>query len=463
MARSAEYRGCRLAPRGPLRSSVMALTPQDPWPAPLASRPVTARIAVPGSKSQTNRALVLAALAHGPSHVIGALYARDTALMIDALCALGTDISTEPGRISGTIDCRVTPMTSHSGDSSDALSIDVGLAGTVMRFVPPMAALTTASVTFDGDERSRERPLGPMLAAMRDLGIEVTDDKGFLPATVTGFGRVPGGDVRIDASTSSQFVSGLLLSGARFDRGLHLTHVGAHLPSQPHIDMTIAMLAEHGVTVHRSGSPEHPTWHIEPGPIAALDRTIEPDLSNAAPFLVAALVTAGRVEIPDWPAHTTQAGDRLRELLRHMGARVERDGGAIVLVGTNEVRGIEVNLHDVGELAPVIAAAAALATSPSHLTGIGHLRGHETDRLAALAEMIGDLGGDVECGEDDLRITPRPLRGATVSSYGDHRMATAAAVLGLRTPGVFVRDIATTTKTLPDFPGMWSNMLEQRA
>ncbi len=415
---------------------------------------------MPGSKSATNRALVLAALANGPSRIIGALDARDTSLMIDALTALGAIITATSGRVDGTLDCHVTPATAP-GDST--LTIDVGLAGTVMRFVPPMAALSRAKVTFDGDERARERPLGPMLVAMKNLGITVNDADGHLPATIDGTGRIAGGDVRIDASASSQFVSGLLLSAARFDSGLQLTHIGAHLPSQPHIDMTIEMLAEHGVTVHRSGSPEHPTWHVEPGPIAAVDRIIEPDLSNAAPFLVAGLITGGRIRIPDWPEHTTQAGDRLRDLLAQMGAHIERDPGGLTLSGPDEVRGLVADLHDVGELAPVIAAAAALATTPSHLTGIGHLRGHETDRLAALAEMIAELGGEVEFGDDDLRITPRPLHGGTVSSYGDHRMATAAAVLGLRTPDVWIRDIATTRKTLLDFPGMWIDMLEQRA
>ena len=415
---------------------------------------------MPGSKSATNRALVLAALANGPSRIIGALDARDTSLMIDALTALGAIITATPGRVDGTLDCHVIPATAP-GDST--LTIDVGLAGTVMRFVPPMAALSRAKVTFDGDERARERPLGPMLVAMKNLGITVTDADGHLPATIDGTGRIAGGDVRIDASASSQFVSGLLLSAARFDSGLQLTHIGAHLPSQPHIDMTIEMLAEHGVTVHRSGSPEHPTWHVEPGPIAAIDRIIEPDLSNAAPFLVAGLITGGHIRIPDWPEHTTQAGDRLRDLLAQMGAHIERDPGGLTLSGPDEVLGLVADLHDVGELAPVIAAAAALASTPSHLTGIGHLRGHETDRLAALAEMITELGGEVEFGDDDLRITPRPLHGGTVSSYGDHRMATAAAVLGLRTPDVWIRDIATTRKTLLDFPGMWTDMLEQRA
>lgn len=433
---------------------------------------MSARVAVPGSKSQTNRALILAALATAPSRISGALQARDTALMIEALITLGARIDTQPGRIAGTLDCRVDPIapSAEQLDRQHVISditfeevLDVGLAGTVMRFLPPVAALTRMRITLDGDPRARERPLGPMLDALRDLGVDVTDAAGFLPVCIRGTGHVEGGEVRMDASASSQFVSGLLLSAPRFDRGLRLTHIGAHLPSQPHIDMTIAMLADHGVEVQRSGSPEHPTWHVGHGPITAIDRAIEPDLSNAAPFLVAALVTGGRVRIPEWPEHTTQAGDHLRGLLQAMGAQVERDREGLTLTGTGEVRGLQADLQEIGELAPVLAAAAALASSPSHLTGIGHLRGHETDRLAALAEMIGTLGGDVVAGEDDLRITPRPLHAGTVSSYGDHRMATAAAVLGLVTPGVLIHDIATTSKTLADFPGMWQNMLEQDA
>jgi 3-phosphoshikimate 1-carboxyvinyltransferase len=432
------------------------------WPAPVASSPIDAVVAVPGSKSATNRALVLSALSDGPSAITGALEARDTRLMITALRTLGAVLETTPGRIAGTIDCRIEPLTTASR-SLDPLAIDVGLAGTVMRFVPPVAALTENTTTLDGDARARVRPLGPVLTALRDLGVDLDDNGGFLPTTIHGHGHVTGGHVEIDASASSQFVSGLLLSGARFDRGLALTHIGAHLPSQPHIDMTTAMLAEHGVVVERSGSPEHPTWHITAGPVTAVDRSIEPDLSNAAPFLVAALVAGGRVHIPEWPRNTTQAGDRLRDLLGHMGAAIELDDRGLTLSSTGAVHGIDVDLHEVGELAPVLAAAAALADSPSHLTGIGHLRGHETDRLAALEEMITALGGNIEAGEDDLRIRPATLHGATVSSYADHRMATAAAVLGLRTPGVLVEDIATTQKTLPDFPGMWAAMLGRGA
>jgi 3-phosphoshikimate 1-carboxyvinyltransferase len=332
-----------------------------------------------------------------------------------------------------------------------------------MRFVPPMAALADSVITFDGDERARERPLGPMLNAMRDLGVHIEDTRGFLPLSIHGSGHVSGGEVRIDASASSQFVSGLLLTAARFDRGLHLTHIGAHLPSQPHIEMTLAMLADHDVLVRRSGSVEHPTWHVAAGEIAAIDRRIEPDLSNAAPFLAAAMVTSGEVTICDWPSHTTQAGDYLRTIFSAMGAEVFNNDTSLTLRMAGAPHGIDIDLHEVGELAPVIAAVCAAADSPSHLHGIGHLRGHETDRLAALTDVLNAVGCVTTSDEDGLFITPGPLHGATLDSYGDHRMATAAAVLGLVAHNVLVNDIATTTKTMPDFVGMWTSLVEQSA
>lgn len=418
----------------------------------MATGPVSARVRVPGSKSATNRALVLAALASGPSTISQALAARDTRLMAEALMRLGVAIE-ETGRDSvGNVDWAVTP-----GPLRGPATTDVGLAGTVMRFLPPLAALATGRIDFDGDPRARERPLGPMLEALRALGVIVTDAQGYLPISIEGTGSVRGGSVDIDASASSQFVSGLLLSAARFDDGLTLRHTGRSLPSLPHIAMTLHMLAEHGV--HVDFDAERATWRLAPTPIVPRNRVIEPDLSNAGPFLAAAVATSGSVKVPGWPRHTTQAGDDLRGLLAQMGAQVHLDDEGLTVTGTGEIRGIDVDLGQVGELTPVVAALAALATSPSHLRGIGHLRGHETDRLAALAEMLGAFGAHVDASADALHITPGALHGATVSSYGDHRMATAAAVIGLVVPGVRIEDIATTGKTLPDFPGMWHAML----
>lgn len=428
------------------------VTEVQTWPAPVAPGPVRATVRVPGSKSATNRALVLAALASGPSTIRRALAARDTRLMVDALRQLGVAIDQVDSDVEGNVDWTVSPAPLRG-----PARIDVGLAGTVMRFVPPLAALATGRVDFDGDPRARERPLGPMLDALRALGVAVSDAQGFLPVSIEGTGAVRGGAVDIDASASSQFVSGLLLSAARFDEGLTLRHTGRSLPSLPHIAMTLHMLGEHGA--HADFDAERATWHLAPAVLAPQDRVIEPDLSNAGPFLAAALATAGTVTIPGWPAHTTQAGDDLRGLLVQMGAHAHLDAGGLTVTGSGEIRGIDVDLGQVGELTPVIAALAALASSPSHLHGIGHLRGHETDRLAALAEMLGALGARIDASADALRITPGALRGATVSSYGDHRMATAAAVIGLVVPGVRIEDIATTGKTLPDFPGMWHAML----
>ena len=424
------------------------------WPAPLAEGSIDAVVTVPGSKSATNRALVLAALADGPSTIADGLLARDTALMVAALVQLGIGID-QVGVGDGNATWRVSP-----GPLVAAGRIDVGLAGTVMRFVPPVAALATGTTDFDGDPRARERPLGPMISALRDLGVSCTDTGGFLPLRIDGTGSVRGGAVDIDASASSQFVSGLLLSGARFDEGLTLTHTGRSLPSQPHIAMTLHMLAEHGV--HVDFDAERTTWTLSPQPIAAIDRAIEPDLSNAGPFLAAAVATGGTVTVPGWPRHTTQAGDHLRGLLAQMGASVTLDDDGLTVTGPESIRGVDVDLADVGELTPVVAALCALADSPSQLRGIAHLRGHETDRLAALVEMITAFGGAARETPDGIAIEPTALHGATVSSYDDHRMATAAAVIGLVVAGVHVTGMDATTKTLPDFPGMWQRMLAGR-
>ncbi len=446
-----------------------ARSSSDSWPAPVALGPVHARVVLPGSKSVTNRALVLAALADGPATIRGALMARDSVLMVTALTQLGTrieQISQDPQTLNA--DLRVIPASiqqrkdASSLPTSAAINIDVGLAGTIMRFLPAAAALHAGTISMDGDPRSRQRPLGPMLSALTQLGVDIDSANGCLPLTIHGRAHVPGGAATIDASSSSQFVTGLLLSAARFDQGLQLTHSGSHLPSRPHIDMTLHMLAEHSVSVLESGPTRAPTWQVLPGPIKAIDRTIEPDLSNAAAFLAAAMVTGGEITIADWPTQTTQAGDALRDLLSRMGATVTRLGTDLHLQGPRTIRALDADLGEVGELAPVLAALCALAEGPSRLHGIGHLRGHETDRIAALIDLITTLGGDARELSDGLQIQPRPLHGTVVDSYQDHRMATAAAVLGLQVPGIEIINIATTAKTLPDFPRMWNTMLAAR-
>ncbi|HEX2308764.1 MAG TPA: 3-phosphoshikimate 1-carboxyvinyltransferase [Jatrophihabitantaceae bacterium] len=415
------------------------------WPAPHASGPVRAVVRLPGSKSQTNRALLLASIADGPSRISAPLMARDTQLMRAALTGLGVSITD----VDGGLIVRPGPLT--------GASVDTGLAGTVMRFVPPVAALASGVSHFDGDPEARRRPMAPLLDGLRQAGVEVDDGgRGRLPFSVRG-GQVPGGMVSIDASSSSQFLSALLLAGARYDKGIEVRHVGAApVPSAPHVAMTVAALRDRGVEVD-DGQPD--VWRVASSALAARDETVEPDLSNAAPFLAAALVTGGTVEVPSWPARTTQAGDALRGLLADFGAEVLLDDSGLTVTGPGVVHGIDVDLNAVGELTPVIAAVAALADAPSRLRGIGHLRGHETDRLAALAADLTGLGGAVREERDRLTITPRPLHGGMWRAFADHRTAQAGAVVGLAVPGVEIDDISTTTKTLPDFPGMWMAML----
>lgn len=415
----------------------------DVWPAPTASVPVDATVALPGSKSITNRALVLAALAGGPSTIRGPLRARDSQLMVGGLRALGVSVD-DAGA-----DWTVLPAALAKA------SVDVGNSGTVLRFLPALAGLASGPVAFDGDPRARERPMRPMLQALQALGARL-EGAGGLPFTVHGAGRVAGGEVTLDASASSQFVSGLLLSGACYDHGVVVGHAGPPLPSLPHIAMTVAMLRAAGVAVDDS-TPSR--WQVAAGRVRPVDVEVEPDLSNAAPFLAAALVTGGRVTIAGWPAETTQPGAALPELLAAMGAKVTLDADGLTVAGMGTVHGIDADLRDVSELAPVLAAVAAVADSPSRLRGIAHMRGHETDRLAALAKELGSLGPRVAQTDDGLVITPAPLHGGVFATYDDHRLATAAAVLGLVVPGVQVVDVATTDKTLPGFVARWDEML----
>jgi 3-phosphoshikimate 1-carboxyvinyltransferase len=426
------------------------LTTPGPWPAPTASGPLSATLQLPGSKSLTNRELVLSALADSPSLLRAPLHSRDTALMIEALRSLGVGIEEVDGGGAFGPDLLITP-----GELVGSASIDCGLAGTVMRFLPPVAALALGPVSFDGDTAARGRPMRTTIDSLRTLGVDVTDDgRGTLPFSLFGTGTVAGGAIEIDASASSQFVSGLLLAAPRFENGLTLTHSGEHLPSLAHIEMTIACLAARGVTVE---SPTPGVWVVPAGPIGGREIDIEPDLSNAGPFLGAALVAGGSVTISGWPASTTQVGAELITILRDMGGTVSLDGDALTVTGTGAVHGI--TLDNASELAPTIAAIAALADSETVLTGIAHLRGHETDRLAALAAEINGLGGDVTETADGLVIQPAVLQGGLWHSYADHRMATAGAIIGLAVAGVEVDDIATTAKTLPQFVELWTELL----
>ncbi|SER27437.1 3-phosphoshikimate 1-carboxyvinyltransferase [Lentzea xinjiangensis] len=414
------------------------------WSAPGAAGPVHSTVPVPGSKSITNRVLVLAALADEPSTVHAPLRSRDTVLMASALSSLGVLFA---DREDGGWD--VTP-----GLLRGPADVDCGLAGTVMRFLPPAAALAEGEIRFDGDPQARTRPMGAVLDALRGLGAEVDGDA--LPFTMRGTGSVPGGEVTIDASGSSQFVSGLLLSGARYDKGVTVRHAGKPVPSLPHIDMTVQTLRAAGVRVD-TGTAD--VWHVEPGVIGARTWHVEPDLSNATVFLAAAAVTGGEVTVPGWPAVTTQPGDAVRGILERMGCEVALSDAGLTVRGPEKLAGLDVDLRDESELTPTVAALAALAEGRTVIRGVAHIRGHETDRIAALVNEINALGGNATETEDGLVIDPAPLRGGLWKAYADHRMATAGAIIGLVVPGVEVDDIGSTTKTIPDFPGMWDAML----
>jgi 3-phosphoshikimate 1-carboxyvinyltransferase len=376
------------------------------------------------------------------------LDARDTSLMRAGLRALGVEIIEDGDQ------WQVLPPTSFTGD----VTIDCGLAGTVMRFLPPLALLAAGPVHFDGDEQAYARPMAPLLDALAALGAEVTSDGSTLPFTVAG--RATADSVTLDASSSSQFVSALLMVGARLPHGLQVRHAGPPLPSLPHIAMTVAMLRERQVRVS-AAEPHH--WVVSPGPLAPHEVTIEPDLSNAAPFVAAAAVTGGAVTIPDWPGSTSQPGEAIPDILAAFGAEPSFDEHGLTVRGTDHLHGVDLDLSAASELTPVVAALAALADGTSHLRGIAHIRGHETDRLAALATELERLGGHANETDDGLTIHPRLLGGNVWRTYADHRMAHAGAVLGLVVPDIELDDIGCTAKTMPEFPGLWQSMIDAAA
>ena len=486
-----------------MSDAAVQLSPGD-WPAPLAPASSEAAgkkalVHIPGSKSLTNRYLLLAALADSPSYLRAPLHSRDSALMIEALRQLGAGVELVPTDSPFGPDVKVTPLNFAQASSAQAqadstqpqaVSIECGLAGTVMRFVPALAALLPGEFAFDGDPHARQRPMGPVLEGLRQLGVQVECEQGenALPfvlrspglASAEGVSEAP--VVRIDASTSSQFVSALLLMAPRLPQGMVLVHEGSSVPSIPHIQMTVEALRQMGIRVqehypiqdNKAEGGEY-RWTVHPGSFPGFEMTIEPDLSNAGPFLAAAVVTGESVTIPHWPAPaadssagTTQVGDMWRELLPALGTRVHYAEGQLTVTGPAQLPegDFSFDLSAGGELAPTMAAACAFVKGRVELTGIAHLRGHETDRLAALAAEINRLGGSAHDTADSLVIeapipaTPEAQQ-VLARTYDDHRMATFAAIIGLRRPNVVVQNVATVAKTMPEFTAMWEDMLAQ--
>lgn len=439
------------------------------WAAPTAFAPLAGRVEVPGSKSMANRALVLAGLANGPSQISGLPTSRDTSLMIDALTGLGVAIESrpEPGRASITVDVYPPNMWRGGGD------IDAGLAGTVMRFVPPLALLANQPTHFHGDARASWRPMGPLLDALGQLGANVENDNGkparALPFKLTpppGWATLPDssktpaqmGPITIDASASSQFVSGLLLAATHYPGGLDLRHIGDAVPSRPHIDMTIAMLADRGVHV---AEPEPNHWLVPAQMPRAKATAIEPDLTNAAVFLAGAAVAEGWAEVANWPTNSTQPGAMVADIIVAFGGWAKRGNGVLRVGADRPLRAVDIDLSACGELTPVVAGLAAVANGVSRLSGIGHIRGHETDRLAAIADALGAVGVTVEIDSDDLVIFGgQPRHPGLVEARGDHRLVHLGALLGLVTPGVIIDDVAAVAKTMPDFTSRWAGFLQ---
>lgn len=446
---------------------MVTMTAEETWAAPQADGPLDATVTIPGSKSLSNRYLILAALGSCPVRLTGLLRSRDTDLMIGALEALGVDCRVDSGNPTD-----VTVIPPAGGRFRGGARVDCGLAGTVMRFVPGLAMLADGPTHFDGDQQAYRRPMRPLLDGLTQLGarIEYLGQEGFLPFVLTPPDCLVGREVTIDSSASSQFISGLLLLAARSEGTMTIVHSGLHLPSLPHIAMTVEDLRQAGVQVQ--ANPDRCRWSVKGRGSAGTqlpDRVqVEPDLSNAAPFLGAALIGGGQVSVPNWPDRTTQPGGLLPKYLETTGAKVEMvpdgQGSATCRVtGGEAIHGLgDFDLSPAGEIVPSIAAILVFADCPSRLHGIGHLRGHETNRLKALAMEITRIGGRASELDDGLDIEPVPVQsmhGAVMETYADHRMATFAAMVGLKIPGIRVRNIGTTAKTMPDFPGMWKRML----
>ena len=413
-----------------------------PWEAPFATGPVKATVSIPGSKSATARALVLSALADEPGSIAGGLGARDTDLMIAGLRTLGAIID-KPSDSKWSIQPIMgQPSSGH---------IDCGLAGTVMRFLPPIAGLGLGTTSFHGDYAASNRPLTPLVKALIQLGVQVEGNQ--LPIKVTG--PVIGSQVIIDSSSSSQFISALLMAGPRFPKGITITHQGRSIPSLPHIEMTIAALAHHGVQVYH----QNRTWEVCTGSIAAIDEVIEPDLTTAAVFMAAAVVTAGRITIPSWPVGTTQPGARIIAILNEMGATTSHSADGLSVSGAGQITGVDIDLHDASELTPVVAGLAALAKSATRIRGVAHIRGHESNRLDCLSHQINAIGGDCHQTSDGLIIHPRTLRPGIFQTHADHRLAHTGALIGLAIRGISLDDVGCTSKTMPGFPTIWKDIV----
>ena len=407
-----------------------------------ATGPLDATVEVPGSKSLTNRALVAAGLARGPSTITGALQADDTEAMVGCLCSLGIDVLAD-------WDAAEVTVTGCDGEppSTDA-ELDARLSGTTSRFVLPVAALGSGRYTVDGAPPLRQRPFGPTVAALRDLGAHVDEPggPGLLPLVVSG-GPVAGGEVSLPGDASSQFVSGLLLAAPAMRDGL-VVHVPTALVSQPYVDMTVEVMRAFGAVVDR---PADATWIVAPTGYDGIRYAVEPDASAASYCFAAAAICGGSVTVPGLTRSSNQGDVAFVDVLERMGAEVTHGADHLTVTGTGELRGIELDMADLSDTAQTLAAVAVFADGPTRVTGIGFIRAKETDRIGAVVTELQRCGIDAEEEADGFVVHPGEPRPAVVQTYDDHRMAMSFALLGLRVDGIEIADPDVVGKTFPRY------------
>jgi len=413
---------------------------------PLDRRP-DAMIRVPGSKSVTNRALIIAALADGSSRITNPLFADDSYWLMDALVRLGIDVSADSGRAEVLVGGRGGVIVTSDVD------LFVGNAGTVARFLPPVLALGRGPYTVDGVPRMRERPVEDLVDAMGQLGaaVEYAGEEGRFPLTIKG-GGIPGGDARVSGSKSSQFVSGLLMAAPYAAHRVTLLAEGRK--EWPYVGITVALMRAFGVEVEEAQA----RFAVEPNLYTARTYEVEPDASGASYFMAAAAATGGRVKIPGLGSTSPQGDLRFAGVLRDMGCRVEIAPDFVEVQGPDRLQGVEVDMNAFSDTMITLSAIAPFAEGPTTIKNVGHTRLQETDRLSAVATELGRLGIETQSTPSSIRIIPHTVLPGVVRTYGDHRMAMSFAVTGLAAPGVRIQDPGCVTKTFPGFFGLLESL-----
>jgi 3-phosphoshikimate 1-carboxyvinyltransferase len=405
--------------------------------------PVDAVVSLPGSKSYTNRALLVAALADGDSEIRRALFSDDTTYMIEALRALGIPVEALPEREMIRIRGGGGVVPVQTAD------LFVGNAGTAARFLTAYVALGHGRYRIDGVPRMRERPIGPLLNALRQLGVDATSERGNgCPPIVVQSGGLAGGAAEISGDVSSQFISALMMVGPCTEKGLDLT-IRGDLVSKPYVDLTLSVMSAFGVTARNE---DYHRIHVRGRQkYRARAYQVEPDASAASYFLAAAAVTGGRVRIDGLGRSSAQGDLRLVQILERMGCHVDWGDDYVELRGPSQLRGVDADMADVSDVAQTLAAIAPFASDTVRVRGIAHIRRKETDRITAVTNELRRLGANVVEHEDGWEILPSILKPAVVETYDDHRMAMSFAVTGLRVAGLHIANPRCVAKTFPDF------------